>query len=244
MGAHPPIPHPPSLHDMTPQTPSGFTSPKPQYLPGEAPERHFPDDELVWTADEKAQIETFRAQYPTNDGAVMKVLWLAQQKFGWLPPEVMRLVATTLEIPYAKVYGVATFYTMYFKEKKGQFVLDVCTCFSCQVCGGYDILHYLEESLGVKAGMTTEDGLFTIQEAECLGACGSAPMLQVTNGPYVHNLTTEKVDAMITALRAGETLPFESVTLPQDEDEMGGNRRSDAEAVTAYRTPPVSVTIH
>ena len=92
--------------------------------------------------------------------------------------------------------------------------------------------------------MTTEDGLFTIQEAECLGACGSAPMLQVTNGPYVHNLTTEKVDAMLGALRAGEALPFESVTLPQDEDEMGGNRRTDAEAVTAYRTPPVSVTIH
>ena len=116
---------------MTPATPGPAASPKPQYTPGETPERNFSDDELVWTDEEKEQIATYRAQYPTNDGAVMKGLWLAQRKFGWLPPEVMRLVADTLEIPYAKVYGVATFYTMYFKEKKGQFVLDVCTCFSC-----------------------------------------------------------------------------------------------------------------
>jgi NADH-quinone oxidoreductase subunit E len=229
---------------MTPETPGPFASPKPQYLPGEKPERTFSDDELVWTDDETAKIEAFRAQYPTPDGAVMKTLWLAQRKFGWLPPEVMKLVADTLGIPYAKVYGVATFYTQYFKEEKGTFVLDVCTCFSCQVCGGYDMLHYLEDKLGVVKGGTSEDGLFTVQEAECLGACGSAPMLQVTNGPYVHNLTREKVDTLVDALREGKDVPFESVTLPQDEDEMGGNRRSDAEAVTTYQTPPVSNTIH
>ena len=232
---------------MTPQTPGADgldVSPKPQYVPGETPERTFSDDELVWTDDERARLDAFQAQYPTADAAVMKSLWLAQRKFGWLPPEVMRLVADTLGIPYAKVYGVATFYTQYFKEDKGRFVLDVCTCFSCQVCGGYDMLHYLEEKLGVVKGGTSEDGLFTVQEAECLGACGSAPMLQVTNGPYVHNLTTEKIDAMIDALRGGEALPFESVTLPQDEDDLGGNRRTDAEAVTAYQTPPVSDSVH
>ena len=220
------------------------TPPTPMYVPGEAPERHFADADLVWTDDEKDQIARFRAQYPTNDGAVMKGLWLAQRKFGWLPPEVLRLVADSLEIPYAKVYGVATFYTQYFKEEKGRFVLDVCTCFSCQVCGGYDILHYLEDQLGVKQGETTADGLFTIQEAECLGACGSAPMLQVTNGPYVHNLTTEKVDALLADLRDGKMPGFESVTLPQDETELGGNRRSDTDAVTDYHTPPVSETLH
>ncbi|WP_412069598.1 NADH-quinone oxidoreductase subunit NuoE [Rubrivirga sp. IMCC43871] len=228
---------------MTPETPGPFVSPSPQYVPGVAPERHVPDADLVWTADEQAQIDAFRAQYPTPDGAVMKTLWLAQRKFDWLPPEVMKLVAETLGIPYAKVYGVATFYTMYFKEKKGAFVLDVCTCFSCQVCGGYDMLHYLEDKLGVSKGETTDDGLFTIQEAECLGACGSAPMLQVTNGPYVHNLTREKIDAMVDTLRDGKALPFESVTLPQDADEMGGNRRTDAQATETYVTPPTSETI-
>ncbi len=232
---------------MTPDTPGPHlrdVSPKPPYVPGEAPERHFSDEELVWTDDERAEIARFRAQYPTHDGAIMKGLWLAQAKFGWLPPEVIRLVADTLEVPYAKAYGVATFYTQYFKERKGRYVLDVCTCFTCQVCGGYDILHYLEDQLGIRAGMTTPDGLFTIQEAECLGACGSAPMLQVTNGPYVHNLTEAKVDALLTDLREGRMPGFESVTLPQDEADLGGNRRSDADAVTAYQTPPVSETLH
>ena len=229
---------------MTPDTPGPFVSPKPQYVPGVEPEQTIPDAELVWSAEEQARIDVFRQQYPTPDGAVMKTLWEAQRKWGWLPPEVIRLVADTLGIPYAKVYGVATFYTQYFKEEKGTFVFDVCTCFSCQVCGGYDMLHYLEDKLGVVKGGTTEDGLFTVQEAECLGACGSAPMLQVTNGPYVHNLTTAKLDALVDALRAGQPLPFESVTLPQDETELGGNRRTDAEAVETYRTPPVSDTIH
>ena len=241
-----PVPLPPCPKNMTPTSPGAAgsnVSPKPQYVPGETPERTFSDDELVWTENEQAALDTYRAQYPTADGAVMKGLWLAQRKFGWLPPEVMKLVAETLGIPYAKVYGVATFYTQYFKEEKGRFVFDVCTCFSCQVCGGYDILHYLEEKLGVEKGETTDDGMFTVQEAECLGACGSAPMLQVTNGPYVHNLTKEKVDTMLDALRAGKDLPFESVTLPQDEDELGGNRRTDTEAVTTYQTPPTSETI-
>jgi len=231
---------------MTPETPGAHArdvSPKPTYVPGEAPARHFADDALVWTDAERGEIDTYRAEYPTADGAVMKALWLAQAKFGWLPPEVVRLVADTLGLPYAKVWGVATFYTQYFKEEKGTFVLDVCTCFTCQVCGGYDILHYLEEQLGVHAGQTTPDGLFTIQEAECLGACGSAPMLQITNGPYVHNLTPAKCDRLLSDLRAGTMPGFESVTLPQDQDELGGNRRSDTDAVTGAETPPVAVLI-
>jgi len=153
-------------------------------------------------------------------------------------------VATTLGLPYAKVYGVATFYTQYFKEDKGRHVLDVCTSFTCQMCGGYDVLHYIEEQLGITKGQTTPDGLFSVHEAECLGACGSAPMLQVTNGPYVHNLTEAKVDALLATLRAGGAVPFESVTLPQDQDELGGNRRTDAAAVTGSVVPPVSETIH
>ena len=152
-------------------------------LPEADPEPHFSEEELVFTADEKAKIARRVAQYPTSDGAVMWALWLAQEKFGFLPPEVQRLVAQELDIPYAQVYGVATFYTQYFKERKGTHVLDVCTCFTCQFCGGYDTLRYLEKKLGIKRGQTTPCGKFTLQEAECLGACGSAPMLQVSNGP-------------------------------------------------------------
>lgn len=207
------------------------------------PEPVFSAEELVFTSDEKKAIAGFKEQYQEPEGAVMKALWLAQEKFGFLPPEVIQLVADELGIAYAQAYGVATFYTQYFKEQKGKYVLDVCTCYSCQVCGGYDILHYLEEKLGIKKGQTTEDGLFTIQEAECLGACGSAPMMQVMNGTYAHFLTKERVDSLIAGLRDGKMPEFVSITLPQDEDEMGGNRRSDAKNVEAYRTSPVARTL-
>lgn len=212
-------------------------------LPERDPAPSFPASELVFTDAEKAQIAEYVKQYPTADGAIMRALWLAQEKFGYLPPDVIKLAAEEVGMPYAKAYGVATFYTQYYKKKMGTHVLDVCTCFSCQVCGGCDMLHYLENKLGIHKGETTPDGQFTIQEVECLGACGSAPMLQVTNGRYVHNLTTEKVDALIDALREGKTWPFESVTLPQDEDEMGGNRRSDVTSTEVYQTPPVAETV-
>lgn len=211
--------------------------------PGRNAEQTIPADELVLSAEEKELIARFRSQYPTPEGAVMKVLWLAQEKFGWLPPEVIQLVADELGMAYAQAYGVATFYTQYYKQRMGTYVLDVCTCFSCQLCGGYDMLHHLEAKLGITKGETTEDGRFTIQEVECLGACGSAPMLQITNGPYVHNLTREKVDALVEALKADDIPPFISVTLPQDEEEMEGNRRTDAAQTDRYVTPPVSETL-
>ncbi len=211
-------------------------------LPDRKPDPVIAADQLHFSDEEKKQIQTWISRYPTADGAVMRALWLAQEKFGFLPPEVVQLVADELNIPYANAYGVATFYTQYFKEKKGKYVLDVCTCFSCQLCGGFDMLHYLEEKLNVHKGETTEDGIFTVQEAECLGACGSAPMLQITNGTYVHNLTEEKIDALIDALREDRMPAFTSVTLPQDEDELGGNRRSDGEHTEAYQAGPVSET--
>lgn len=211
--------------------------------PDRNPEPVVPKDQLLFTDEEKKKIERWKSQYPTVDGAIMRALWLAQEKFAFLPPEVIQLTADEVGIPYAKAYGVATFYTQYFKKKKGKHVLDVCTCFSCQLCGGYDILHYLESKLGVHVGDTTDDGMFTIQEAECLGACGSAPMLQITNGRYAMDLTPEKIDVLIEALKDGSDVPFTSVTLPQDEDELGGNRRSDAQETQVAGPRPVSNTI-
>ncbi len=212
-------------------------------LPERDPKPVFDQRELVFTPEEKRLIAGFVDQYEKKEGAVMKALWLAQEKFGYLPPEVIGLVADEIDIPYAHAYGVATFYTQYYKKKMGKYVLDVCTCFSCQLCGGYDMLHYLEEKLEIKKGETTGDGMFSIQEVECLGACGSAPMLQVTNGPYVNHMSRKKVDRLIDDLRAGRTPAFTSVTLPQDEDEMHGNRRSDVDLVDAYRTPPVAESV-
>ena len=212
-------------------------------LPDRMPDPVVPEKDLFFSDEEKAQIDRWKNQYPTVDGAIMRALWLAQEKFDFLPAEVVQLTASEVGIPYAKAYGVATFYTQYFKQQKGKYVLDVCTCFSCQICGGYDMLHYLENKLGVHTGQTTDDGLFTIQEAECLGACGSAPLLQITNRRYVMNLTEEKVDALIDALREDRIPEFSSATLPQDEDTLGGNRRTDIKETLTYSACPVSETL-
>ena len=174
--------------------------------------------DLSFTDAELEEIEKIKAKFPATKPATLPVLWLAQNKFGHVKPEVQKLVADTLDLPEAHVHGVATFYTQYYKEDVGKFVLDVCTCLSCQLCGGYDILHYIEEKLGIHVGETTDDGLFTLQEVECLGACGYAPMLQVTNGEYVNNLTKEKVDRLIEDLKSGKTPEFESMKMPQLEN--------------------------
>jgi len=164
--------------------------------------------------DDLKKIEKIKAKYPEVMPATLPVLWLAQEKFGHVEPDVQRLVANTLDLPEAHVHGVATFYTQYYKKKKGKHVLDVCTCLSCQLCGGYEILHYIEEKLGIKAGETTEDGMFSVEEVECLGACGYAPMLQVTNDKYVNHLTKEKVDQLIDNLKEGKDPEYEQIEMP------------------------------
>lgn len=166
-----------------------------------------------FTQDELDQIEKIKAKYPEVKPATLPVLWIAQNKYGHVEPDVQKLVAETLGLPEAHVHGVAEFYTQYYKEEQGKFVLDVCTCLSCQVCGGYDILHYLEEKLGIKHGETTDDKMFTIQQVECLGACGYAPMMQITNGVYVNHLTKEKVDKVIDGLKKGKMPEFEPMRM-------------------------------
>ncbi len=171
-----------------------------------------------FTKEELAEIDKIKAKYPDKKPPVMPVLWMAQKKFGHVEAEVQHLVARTLDLPPSHVYGVVTFYTQYYGERKGKFVFDVCTTLTCQICGGYDILHHLEDKLGIKAGETTEDGMFSIQSVECLGACGYAPMMQITNGVYCNNLTTEKVDKIIDDLKAGNMPAFEQIPFPQHQE--------------------------
>src|SRR5699024_11702532 len=124
------------------------------------------EQEFIFTPEDLDEIEAIKAQYPTVKAATLQVLWVAQRRFGHVKPEVQELVAHTLGLPEAHVHGVASFYTQYYKEEQGKFVIDVCTCLSCQVCGGYDILEHLENKLGIKAGNTTDDDMFTLKEVE------------------------------------------------------------------------------
>ncbi|MEO1022307.1 MAG: NAD(P)H-dependent oxidoreductase subunit E [Bacteroidota bacterium] len=172
-----------------------------------------------FTDDDLKEIEQIKAKFPEVMPATLPTLWVAQRRFGHVEPPVQRLVAQTLDLPESHVHGVATFYTQYYKERMGKYVLDVCTTTSCQLCGGYEMLHYLEDKLGIKAGETTEDGMFSIQSVECLGACGYAPMMQITNDVHVNNLTFEKLDKIIDDLKNDRLPEHESVAMPLLQDE-------------------------
>lgn len=173
-----------------------------------------PPTSYSFTKEQLKEIEALKAKYPEVQAVTLPVLWIAQDSFGHVNPDVQALVARTLELPESHVHGVAEFYTQYFKEPKGNHVLDVCTCLSCGLSGGMDIVRHLEKRLGINVGETTADGQFTLQEAECLGACGYAPMMQITNDVYVNHLTPEKVDKVIDQLTSGSTPDFESIAMP------------------------------
>jgi NADH-quinone oxidoreductase E subunit len=156
---------------------------------------------VAFSAESQARIEKIVTRYPDKMAACLPVLYVAQEEFGYLPAEVMELVAQTLELPASHVYGVATFYTMFNNEKVGTYHLQVCTNVSCMICGGYDVLGRLEKKLGIKAGETTKDGLFTLTEVECLAYCGSAPVVQVND--EIHELLSpDKVEQLVDELRA------------------------------------------
>lgn len=167
----------------------------------------------TFTEAEKAEIQRHIEKYPDRRSAVMPALWIAQEKFGWLSNDAIRLVAETIDIPYAHVYGVASFYTMYFKEEVPPHLLEVCTCFTCGEIGGEEMLAYAREYLEADEKGRSKDGLFWTRSAECLGACDTGPVCQITNRRYVHRLTKEKVREVIEALRAGKEIPYEPIPL-------------------------------
>jgi NADH-quinone oxidoreductase subunit E len=155
--------------------------------------------EIRFTEENLQKLEEIKSRYPFSAAALMPALWLAQEQFGWLSVGVMKYVGDLLEIPHEQVYGVVRFYTMYNEKPVGRSHLQVCTNVSCMLRGAYDILDYISHKLNVKLGETTPDGLFTISEAECLGSCGTAPMMQVNNF-YEENLTKEKIDSILEKL--------------------------------------------
>ena len=155
---------------------------------------------LEFSASAKQRIERLLTRYPTAQAALLPVLHLAQEEFGHLPDEALHLVADTLKLPPAHVFGVITFYTMFHRARTGTNNLMVCTNVSCQLKGGYDILHHIEKKLDIKPGETTPDGAFTLIEEECLAACANAPMM-ICGNDYFLDLTPQKVDTILEDLR-------------------------------------------
>lgn len=143
------------------------------------------------------------ARYPEGKqkSALLPVLHLAQDSFGgWLSSDTMDYVAALLNIKPIEVYEVATFYSMYNLKPVGRYMFEVCQTGPCMLRGSDEIIAYIGETLGIKPGETTSDGLFTLKTVECLGACGYAPMMQLGKH-YREHLTKEKVDTIINECR-------------------------------------------
>jgi NADH-quinone oxidoreductase subunit E len=141
-------------------------------------------------------------RYPRPKSALIPLLHLAQEQDGWVTDEAMSHIAELVGVTSAEVLGTCSFYEMFKREPVGRYLVNVCTNISCQLLGGEDLLHHAEKTLGVKAGNTTPDGLFTVEDVECIAACTEAPCLQV-NYRYRHRITHDQFDQMVDDLRAG-----------------------------------------
>ena len=146
------------------------------------------------------KIEKLKCQFPDTRSLTIPALHIAQEQYGWISEDVMKEVARVLDLPESHVIGTATFYTMFNKKPVGKYHIQVCTNVSCQLLGSEKISEYLCHKLKIKVGETTADKIFTVSEVECLGSCGTAPMMQV-NDDYYENLTTEKIDKLLSELK-------------------------------------------
>lgn len=155
---------------------------------------------VEWPDAAAREVAEALTHYPNKRSAILPVMWVAQREWGWLSPDVLRLVARTVEVPEPEVFGIATFYTMFNLAPVGRHHLQVCMTLSCSLMGADRLYDHLERRLGIGHGETTADGRFTLRRVECLAACGGGPCMQV-NFDYHENLDEKKVDALLETLK-------------------------------------------
>ncbi|MFM8550997.1 MAG: NADH-quinone oxidoreductase subunit NuoE [Nitrospiraceae bacterium] len=148
----------------------------------------------------KDEIEEILSRYPVKRSALLPMLYLAQREAGYVSEEAMKEIAGILNLTPPQVYETVTFYTMLNLKPVGKFHLQVCKSLMCALVGSDTLIGWLETKLGIKAGETTKDGLFTLSKVECLGACGTGPMMQI-NDDYYERLTEQKVDRILHDLK-------------------------------------------
>ena len=177
-----------------------------------------------FSEENRPTVASILERYPESraNSAVLPLLDLAQrQNHGWLSQEAIEHVASTLDMPPIRVHEVASFYTMFNLKPVGTHFIQVCRTTPCWLCGSDDITKACLDSLGIGLGETTEDGLFTVVEVECLGACANAPMVQI-NDLYYEDLTAERMAGMIDDLKAGREVGMGSQTGRQGSAPEGG----------------------
>ena len=154
----------------------------------------------------KARFAREVAKYPQGQqrSAVMACLSIVQQEQGWVSQESEAEIAAYLDMPEIAVHEVTTFYNMYNQQPVGKFKVAVCTNLPCLLRNGYEALQHLEKKLGIKVGETTADGMFTLQQCECLGACADAPVMLVNDRNMCSFMDDQKLDEFVDGLRAAE----------------------------------------
>ncbi|MDH4282668.1 MAG: NADH-quinone oxidoreductase subunit NuoE [Myxococcales bacterium] len=187
------------------------------------------------TPERERQVDDIVTRYPERRAALLPVLWLCQRQHGWISPEVVQYVSERLELSTAIVEGVVTFYTMFFDQPVGENIIWVCRTLSCDLRGGKAIQEHLEQELGCKPGHTSSDGKFTLLKAECLAACGQAPMVQI-NDDYYENLDVKLLDRILEAhaTRGSEAAAAEFSTSAR----LGSIRASKERAASTAPPPP------
>jgi NADH-quinone oxidoreductase subunit E len=147
-----------------------------------------------------SEIDSILARYAQKRSAILPILYIAQDEYGHLTDAAIREVAEIVQQPYTDVFEVVGFYTLFYNQPVGKWVLQICDDVPCCFLGAEELVADLEGKLGIKANQTTDDGMFTLQRVKCLADCDRAPLLQA-NLEYYRNLTPEKVDALLAELR-------------------------------------------
>lgn len=157
---------------------------------------------VEFSTEKLEKVNELISHYPEGKqkSALLGVLHLAEEQFGWLDVPTMDYVASLLQLQPIEVYEVATFYTMFNLKPVGKYVFEVCQTGPCMLCGSEKIIDYIKQKLNIEVGETTKDGMFTLKTAECLGACGYAPMMQMGK-IYKEHLTPAKIDQIIEECR-------------------------------------------
>ena len=195
----------------------------------DAPENTVQPDTFAFTPENAKAAKDVITKYPIGwqESAVMPLLDLAQRQHdGWLPRAAMDAVADMLDMPLIRVYEVATFYTMYNLKPVGKHHVQVCTNLPCWLRGSENIVGACKKTLAIEMGMTTEDGMFTLSEAECLGACANAPMMQIGDD-YYEDLDAESTQAVLEKLKAGDT--------PKPGSQIGRHTSEPAGGLTSLK---------
>lgn len=176
-----------------------------------------------WSPPNQERAKTLLDAYPKRRSAVMPLLYIAMSEHGHLTDEAMREVAELIGLTSAQVQSIASFYTMYKRDHVGRYLLSVCTSISCYLLGADEVLNAVESSADAPDGETSEDGLFSVEHVECIGACGGAPAVQV-NYELVEGVTPEKGHALCGWLR--DTTP-DVVNADEMQELFGGQRSFD-----------------